>query len=170
MLPVRWMSPESVIYGRFTLESDIWSYGVVLWEIYSFGKQPYYGHTNEEVVKLILEGIMLIPPEDTPSLICELMQLCWKTEPRDRIRFSDIYAKLEKTHDNFVEPIEEEEKGKDGVLSFKFEDEKLNSSLRRLPRPPPLPLAPQMDLLDEQGYLLAKEVKEPAQYLETLPD
>ncbi|KAK9712994.1 Cytochrome P450 [Popillia japonica] len=102
LLPVRWMSPESVIYGRFTLESDIWSYGVILWEIYSFGKQPYYGHTNEEVVKLILEGIMLIPPEDTPSLICELMQLCWKTEPRDRIRFSDIYAKLEKAHDNFV--------------------------------------------------------------------
>jgi len=49
MLPVRWMSPECVVYGRFTLESDVWSYGVVLWEIYSFGKQPYYGHSNEEV-------------------------------------------------------------------------------------------------------------------------
>nr|CAD7568545.1 unnamed protein product [Timema californicum] len=49
LLPVRWMSPESVMYGRFTLESDVWSYGVVLWEIYSMGKQPYYGHSNEEV-------------------------------------------------------------------------------------------------------------------------
>ncbi|CAG2060043.1 unnamed protein product, partial [Timema podura] len=49
LLPVRWMSPESVLYGRFTLESDVWSYGVVLWEIYSMGKQPYYGHSNEEV-------------------------------------------------------------------------------------------------------------------------
>ncbi|KRT79711.1 phosphotransferase, partial [Oryctes borbonicus] len=169
LLPVRWMSPESVIYGRFTLESDIWSYGVVLWEIYSFGKQPYYGHTNEEVVKLILEGIMLIPPEETPSLICELMQLCWKTEPRDRIRFSDIYAKLEKTHDNFVE-AEDSPLSQNEQLTFKFENEKLTSSLKRLPRPPPLPVPPQMDLLDEQGYLLAKEVKEPAQYLETLPD
>lgn len=49
MLPVRWMSPESVKYGRFTSESDVWAYGVVLWEIFSFGKQPYYGHSNEEV-------------------------------------------------------------------------------------------------------------------------
>ncbi len=49
MLPVRWMSPESVKYGRFTAESDVWAYGVVLWEIFSLGKQPYYGHANEEV-------------------------------------------------------------------------------------------------------------------------
>lgn len=50
------MSPESVMYGRFTLESDVWSFGVVLWEVYSFGKQPYYGHNNEEVSKTILSA------------------------------------------------------------------------------------------------------------------
>jgi len=55
LLPVRWMSPESVMYGRFTLESDVWSYGVVLWEIYSFGKQPYYGQSNEEVTNCNLK-------------------------------------------------------------------------------------------------------------------
>lgn len=94
------MSPESVVYGRFTLESDIWSYGVVLWEIYSYGKQPYYGHSNEEVVKLILDGVMLIPPEECPSVVIELMKNCWKTEPRHRITFPSICDKLDLAHEN----------------------------------------------------------------------
>ncbi|XP_063227224.1 BDNF/NT-3 growth factors receptor-like [Bacillus rossius redtenbacheri] len=96
LLPIRWMAPESIMYGRFTLESDVWSFGIVLWEIYSFGKQPYYGHTNEEAIKLILQGIMLIPPDDCPAVVCELMRSCWKTEPRDRVRFLEIHDQLEK--------------------------------------------------------------------------
>ncbi|XP_064483711.1 tyrosine-protein kinase transmembrane receptor Ror-like [Ornithodoros turicata] len=95
MLPVRWMAPESIMYGKFTLESDVWSYGVVLWEIFTFGKQPYYGHSNEEVVKLILQGILLSPPEECPSFICSIMAACWKTEPRDRLQFADIYKRLQ---------------------------------------------------------------------------
>jgi len=94
MLPVRWMSPESVMYGKFTLESDIWSFGVVMWEIFAYGKQPYYGHSNEEVVKLIRQGILLTPPEDCPHYICQLMEMCWKTNPYDRIKFPDIHTML----------------------------------------------------------------------------
>ena len=69
LLPVRWMSPESVMYGRFTLESDVWSYGVVLWEIYSFGKQPYYGQSNEEVTNCSLK-IQVIFDMTPCILIC----------------------------------------------------------------------------------------------------
>lgn len=49
MLPIRWMAPESITYGKFSLESDVWAYGVVLWEIFTYAKQPYYGHSNDEV-------------------------------------------------------------------------------------------------------------------------
>lgn len=114
LLPVRWMSPESVVYGRFTLESDIWSYGVVLWEIYSYGKQPYYGHSNEEVVKLILDGVMLIPPQECPIIVIELMKNCWKTEPRYRITFANICDKLELAYESMEHPRQ---------VEFEFENE-----------------------------------------------
>lgn len=190
LLPVRWMSPESVVYGRFTLESDIWSFGVVLWEIYSFGKQPYYGHTNEEVVKLILDGIMLIPPDDCPSLICELMKNCWKTEPKHRITFSHICDKLElayesalaskeKADDVEIEVDRESYELSVGNADFTSEgtaykknvnaNERSQSSLPRppakLPQLPYLPNLHQQELLDAHGYLLPNR-PDPVSYLE----
>lgn len=164
------MSPECVMYGRFTLESDIWSYGVVLWEIYSFGKQPYYGHTNDQVLKLIYEGIILIPPEDCPAFICEIMRNCWKTEPRDRIKFPEICERLEKVFENYQN---ENEKltGRENIHCVQINiDDKLkdNSSMKRLPRPPLL--LPKLDLLDHQGYLLPNELNKTAHYLETIGD
>ncbi|KZC04523.1 Muscle, skeletal receptor tyrosine protein kinase, partial [Dufourea novaeangliae] len=143
LLPVRWMSPESVMYGRFTLESDVWSFGVVLWEVYSLGKQPYYGHSNEEVVTLIFQGIMLIPPEGCPPFICQLMKECWKTEPKDRIKFPEILEKLEKAQGKSIQGT--------------------------LPRPPQGPVTIRTpDVLDPDGYLLPALAKR-HEYLQTLP-
>lgn len=96
MLPVRWMAPESILYGKFTLESDVWSFGVVLWEVFALGVQPYYGHSNEQVVKLILQGILLTPPNSAPPLICQLLNGCWKTQPADRLTFAEIHSKLKR--------------------------------------------------------------------------
>ncbi|CAL1283808.1 unnamed protein product [Larinioides sclopetarius] len=90
ILPIRWMSPESLSYGTFSLESDVWAYGVTLWEIFQYGKLPYFGHSNMEVRKLILQGILLHIPENCPAFIHGIMVGCWKIEPKDRLTFADV--------------------------------------------------------------------------------
>lgn len=66
MLPIRWMPPEAIAYGKFTTDSDIWSFGVVLWEIFSYGLQPYYGFSNQEVMEMVRKRQLLPCPEDCP--------------------------------------------------------------------------------------------------------
>ena len=60
LLPIRWLAPEAFLYGKFTLKSDVYAYGVVLWEIFTFGLQPYYGYTNKEVMEFIQKVLFTI--------------------------------------------------------------------------------------------------------------
>lgn len=94
-IPVRWMPLESILYNKYTVESDVWAYGVCLWEIFSFALQPYYGMTHEEVVKYIKEGNMLHCPDNTPKPMYELMKLCWNRKPAARPSFRTIHQTLE---------------------------------------------------------------------------
>ncbi|XP_052237242.1 tyrosine-protein kinase transmembrane receptor Ror-like [Dreissena polymorpha] len=98
MLPVRWMSPEAVKWGRFTTDSDIWAFGVVLWESFSFGRQPYYGHSNEEVIKFLEENILLQRPDECPSVVYHVMLQCWKIDPKERLAFDRIHKYLQEYH------------------------------------------------------------------------
>lgn len=66
LLPIRWMPPEAIAYGKFTTDSDIWSFGVVLWEVFSYGLQPYYGFSNQEVMEMVRKRQLLPCPEDCP--------------------------------------------------------------------------------------------------------
>lgn len=66
LLPIRWMPPEAIAYGKFTTDSDIWSFGVVLWELFSYGLQPYYGFSNQEVMEMVRKRQLLPCPEDCP--------------------------------------------------------------------------------------------------------
>ncbi|KAH0534293.1 tyrosine-protein kinase transmembrane receptor Ror2 [Cotesia glomerata] len=94
-IPVRWMPLESILYNKYTIESDVWAFAVCLWEIFTFALQPYYGMTHEEVVKYIKEGNVLGYPDNTPHDVYELMKACWNRKPVDRPSFRKIYEKLE---------------------------------------------------------------------------
>uniref|UniRef100_A0A3Q2VJ57 receptor protein-tyrosine kinase n=1 Tax=Haplochromis burtoni TaxID=8153 RepID=A0A3Q2VJ57_HAPBU len=99
-IPIRWMPPESIFYNRYTTESDVWAYGVVLWEIFSHGMQPYYGMGHEEVIYYVRDGHILSCPENCPLELYNLMRLCWSTHPSDRPGFSSIHRILERMHQN----------------------------------------------------------------------
>ena len=93
-LPVRWMSPESLLYGRFTHQSDVWSYGVCLWEIFNGGCQPYAGCTNPEAIEMIRDRQLLLVPEECPQRAYALMLECWHEAPAQRPTFSEIVNRL----------------------------------------------------------------------------
>ncbi|XP_049637628.1 inactive tyrosine-protein kinase transmembrane receptor ROR1-like [Suncus etruscus] len=94
LLPIRWMAPEAILYGKFSSDSDIWSFGVVLWEIFSFGLQPYYGFSNQEVIEMVRKRQLLPCSEDCPPRMYGLMTECWNEIPARRPRFKDIHLRL----------------------------------------------------------------------------
>ncbi|XP_043103003.1 neurotrophic tyrosine kinase, receptor, type 2a isoform X3 [Puntigrus tetrazona] len=94
MLPIRWMPPESIMYRKFTTESDVWSLGVVLWEIFTYGKQPWYQLSNNEVIECITQGRVLQRPRTCPKEVYDLMLGCWQREPHSRLNIKEIHNLL----------------------------------------------------------------------------
>nr|XP_008118561.1 PREDICTED: muscle, skeletal receptor tyrosine-protein kinase isoform X2 [Anolis carolinensis] len=101
-IPIRWMPPESIFYNRYTTESDVWAYGVVLWEIFAFGLQPYYGMAHEEVIYYVRDGNILSCPDNCPLELYNLMRLCWSKLPSDRPGFASIHLILERMYERAV--------------------------------------------------------------------
>nr|XP_042908764.1 BDNF/NT-3 growth factors receptor-like [Parasteatoda tepidariorum] len=104
MLPIRWMPPESILYRKFTTESDIWSFGIVMWEIFTLGKQPWYELTNHEVIQQVTSNKILPRPQSCPGEIYHLMQACWQTRPHERMQMKSIHAKLQQLCSERTEP------------------------------------------------------------------
>ncbi|KAJ6664292.1 hypothetical protein lerEdw1_008511 [Lerista edwardsae] len=104
LLPVRWMAPESLKDGVFTAYSDVWSFGVVLWEISSLAEQPYQGLSNEQVLKFVMDGGCLERPENCAERLHNLMQMCWQYNPKMRPSFTEIIEMLkDDLHPTFQE-------------------------------------------------------------------
>ncbi|XP_067839673.1 muscle, skeletal receptor tyrosine-protein kinase [Heptranchias perlo] len=105
-IPIRWMPPESIFFNRYTTESDVWAYGVVLWEIFSNGMQPYYGMAHEEVIYYVRDGNILPCPENCPLELYNLMRLCWSNMPSDRPSFASIHRILERMHERMAAALQ----------------------------------------------------------------
>uniref|UniRef100_A0A182SVI8 Tyrosine-protein kinase receptor n=1 Tax=Anopheles maculatus TaxID=74869 RepID=A0A182SVI8_9DIPT len=103
LLPVRWMSPESLVDGVFTSQSDIWAFGVLLWEIMTLGEQPYQAKNNVEVLNHVREGGHLDRPKVCPNEMYELMKYCWRFSPDERPTFRYCLEVLRTLRENTSE-------------------------------------------------------------------
>ncbi|KAH6925327.1 hypothetical protein HPB50_003526 [Hyalomma asiaticum] len=94
MLPVKWMPPEAFLDGMFTSKTDVWSFGVLLWEVMSMGYMPYPGRGNQEVMQLVTSGGRLEPPANCPGPVYHVMTQCWHATPEERPSFGTILERL----------------------------------------------------------------------------
>ncbi|XP_065656520.1 ephrin type-A receptor 5 isoform X5 [Hydra vulgaris] len=94
-IPIRWTAPEAIQFKKFTTASDVWSFGILLWEIMSYGERPYWDWSNFEVMDRITSGYRLPPPMHCPKAIHDLMLTCWDKDRVKRPKFSTIYNQIE---------------------------------------------------------------------------
>ncbi|NXA07019.1 CSF1R factor, partial [Sapayoa aenigma] len=96
-LPVKWMAPESIFDCIYTVQSDVWSYGILLWEIFSLGKSPYPGMVvNSKFYSMVKQGYQMARPDFAPLEMYSIMQACWSLEPTRRPTFDQIGCFIQK--------------------------------------------------------------------------
>uniref|UniRef100_A0A8K9XID5 non-specific protein-tyrosine kinase n=1 Tax=Oncorhynchus mykiss TaxID=8022 RepID=A0A8K9XID5_ONCMY len=92
--PIKWSSPEVIKYCKFSSKSDVWSFGVFMWEVYTEGRLPYENRSNGEVVEALNAGLRLLKPRQAPEAVHLLMEWCWKEKPEDRPSFALLLHEL----------------------------------------------------------------------------
>ncbi|KAH8860816.1 Tyrosine-protein kinase ABL1 [Schistosoma japonicum] len=98
--PIKWTAPEGLVYNLFSTKSDVWAFGILLWEIATYGKTPYPGVELQDVYVLLERGTRMLCPEGCPEPVYELMLQCWQWLPEQRPPFSDILSQLESMQTN----------------------------------------------------------------------
>uniref|UniRef100_A0A8C6RBF5 Tyrosine-protein kinase n=1 Tax=Nannospalax galili TaxID=1026970 RepID=A0A8C6RBF5_NANGA len=93
--PIKWTAPEAINFGSFTIKSDIWSFGILLMEIVTYGRIPYPGMTNPEVIRALEHGYRMPRPEHCPEELYNIMTRCWKNRPEERPTFEYIQSVLD---------------------------------------------------------------------------
>ncbi|KAM9497420.1 macrophage colony-stimulating factor 1 receptor 1-like isoform 2-T2 [Salvelinus alpinus] len=130
-LPVKWMAPESIFECVYTVQSDVWSYGILLWEIFSLGKSPYPNVVvDTRFYKMIKDGCYMSQPDFSPPEIYTIMKLCWNLDPTERPTFSTIVQLIQKllpdqpdhTYRNVQDTTPQQEAGEQGDPAKMNED------------------------------------------------
>uniref|UniRef100_A0A061SIX9 Janus kinase 2 n=1 Tax=Tetraselmis sp. GSL018 TaxID=582737 RepID=A0A061SIX9_9CHLO len=98
-MPLPWMSPETLKKRRWSEKSDVWAFGVLLWELWTGGQTPYIFSDMSKVPQLVCQGGRLNKPESCPESVYVLMQWCWQEQPPSRPTFRELHAKLVELHD-----------------------------------------------------------------------
>ncbi|XP_077182545.1 tyrosine-protein kinase ITK/TSK-like [Paroedura picta] len=97
---IKWSAPEVFSYSRYSSKSDVWSFGVLIWEVFSEGKTPYENRSNAEVVEEISTGLRLYKPRHACNIIYKLMRSCWSEKQDDRPSFSTLLYQLNEISDS----------------------------------------------------------------------
>ncbi|RZF32206.1 hypothetical protein LSTR_LSTR004069 [Laodelphax striatellus] len=128
-LPIAWCAPECISYLRFTSSSDVWAYGVTLWEMFSYGFQPWAALTGHQILEAIDEPNFqrLEQPECCPKEYFNLMLKCWQHDPNKRPRFADLMSLLPECKPEQVQAVQEgggmgEERLKRDLLVYRASD------------------------------------------------
>ncbi|KAK1338093.1 hypothetical protein QTO34_001203 [Cnephaeus nilssonii] len=94
-LPVKWTAPEAIRANKFSIKSDVWSFGILLFEIITYGQVPYSGMAGAQVIQMLLQDYRLPQPPNCPLPFYNIMLECWNAEPKERPKFEELYWKLE---------------------------------------------------------------------------
>lgn len=95
-IPIRWTAPEAIAFREFTSASDVWSYGIVTWEVMAYGERPYWDMSNQDVLAALAQDFRLPPPPRCPAALHRLMLQCWERRRSARPRFADIVRALDR--------------------------------------------------------------------------
>ncbi|KAM4664225.1 tyrosine-protein kinase ABL1 isoform 2-T2 [Discoglossus pictus] len=114
--PIKWTAPESLAYNKFSIKSDVWAFGVLLWEIATYGMSPYPGIDLSQVYELLEKDYRMERPEGCPERVYELMRACWQWNPLDRPSFAEIHQDFETMFlESSISDEVEKELGKKGL-------------------------------------------------------
>ncbi|XP_029474174.1 tyrosine-protein kinase ABL2 isoform X2 [Rhinatrema bivittatum] len=135
--PIKWTAPESLAYNTFSIKSDVWAFGVLLWEIATYGMSPYPGIDLSQVYDLLEKGYRMEQPEGCPPKVYELMRSCWQWNPSERPSFSETHQAFETMfHDSSINEEVAEELGRtassSSVVSYQSQLPVLPSKTRTM--------------------------------------